>query len=193
MNRNTVNWQVMLKGGNLGDGGTETGSLQEVAETYASEWLGMTDDGWCSVSINNRFILSLETNLSRKKGYEELLRTKPKVVLGSKFERGKVYGVRHHPETNSSLLLACEDTLIKETQETLTKANLKVGRVSCGLFAMLSDVIYRLHETSTKGGDDSEEQVPKNYLLIAICQGSVCVLKQKEEQWTELRSRSAYY
>ncbi|MFT4637344.1 MAG: hypothetical protein ACI8T1_000653 [Verrucomicrobiales bacterium] len=193
VNRNTVNWQVMLKGGNLGDGGTETGSLQEVAETYASEWLGMTDDGWCSVSINNRFILSLETNLSRKKGYEELLRTKPKVVLGSKFERGKVYGVRHHPETNSSLLLACEDTLIKETQETLTKANLKVGRVSCGLFAMLSDVIYRLHETSTKGGDDSEEQVPKNYLLIAICQGSVCVLKQKEEQWTELRSRSAYY
>ena len=135
-------------------------------------------------------MLSLESNLSRKKGYEELLRSNPKAVLGSKFERGKVYAVRHHPETNSSLLLACEESLVKETQDALKKVDLKVGRLSCGLFAMLSDVLYRLHDTT---GKDSEDRVPPNYLVIAVCQGSVCVLKQREDQWTELRSRSAYY
>jgi hypothetical protein len=190
VNRNTVNWQVMLKGGNLGEGGTEEGSLQEVAEMYGDEWKGMTDDGWVSVSINNRFILSLESNLSRKKGYEEMLRTNPKTVLGSKFERGKVYAVRHHPETNSSLLLACEEVLVKETQVALKNADLQVGRLSCGLFAILTDVLYRLHDSADKEG---ENEVPSNYLVIAVCQGSVCVLKQSEGQWTELRSRSAYY
>ena len=34
---------------------------------------------------------------------------------------------------------------------------------------------------------------PPTNLVIAVCQGSVCVLKQKDSQWTELRSRSAYY
>ena len=29
--------------------------------------------------------------------------------------------------------------------------------------------------------------------MIACCEGSVCVLSQKEEQWTELRSRSDLY
>lgn len=169
VNRNTVNWQVMLKGGQLGEGGTEEGSLQEVLEIYAEEWAGMTDEGWCSVSINNRFILSLESNLSRKKGYEDLLRTNPKAVLGSKFERGKVYAVRHHPETNSSLLLACEETLIKEVQDALRKANLKVGRIACGLFAMVSDVIYRLHEPGEKeveeGEEGGKEEVPSQLPL----------------------------
>ncbi len=194
VNRNTVHWQVMQKAGQLGESGSADGPLQEVAEMYADEWAELTDDGWCSVSINNRFILSLESNLSRKKGYEELLRTNPKAVLGSKFERGKVYAVRHHPETNSSLLLACEETLIKDMQDTLRKAGLKVGRIACGLFAMLSDVIYRLHQSEGKEGEEEEsEKVPLNYLLVAVCQGSVCVLKQREEQWTELRSRSAYY
>ncbi len=190
VNRNTVDWQVMLKGGNLGDAGTEEGSLNDVLELYGEEWGGLVDDGWCSVSLNNRFILSLESNLSRKKGYEEMLRTNPKAVLGSKFERGKVYAVRHHPETNSSLLLACEETLIKETQDAFKKADLNVGRISCGLFAMVSDVLYRLHDPSEAEEADS---VPSNYLLIAVCQGSVCVIKQVEDQWTELRSRSAYY
>ena len=55
---------------------------------------------------------------------------------------------------------------------------------------MLTDVLYRLHETTGKEG---ESEVPSNYLIIAVCQGSVCVLKQAEDQWTELRSRSAYY
>lgn len=196
VNRNTVNWQVMQKAGQLGESGSAEGSLQEVCEMHSEEWGEMIDEGWCAVSLNNRFILSLESNLSRKKGYEELLRTNPKAVLGSKFERGKVYAVRHHPETNSSLLLACEDTLIKEMQDTLRKANLKVGRIACGLFAIVSDVIYRLHDAAdTKESEDGEEgnDVPKNYLLVAVCQGSVCVLKQKDEQWTELRSRSAFY
>jgi hypothetical protein len=139
----------------------------------------------------------LESNLSRKKGYEELLRTNPKAVLGSKFERGKVYAVRHHLETNSSLLLACEEVLIKEVQDTVRKAGFKVGRIACGLFGMVCDVIYRLHEDNGKKGNDEEgegeDDVPKDYLLIAVSQGSVCALKQKDEQWTELRSRAAFY
>ncbi len=102
VNRNTVNWQLLQKGGQFGEGGTEEGSLADVLEINAEEWLALIDDGWCSVSLNNRFILSLESNLARKKGYEELLRTNPKAVLGSKYERGKVYAVRHHMQTNST-------------------------------------------------------------------------------------------
>ncbi len=195
INRNTVSWQVVLKGGKPGEQGVEEGSINDVLQVMAEDWLSMIDDGWCSVSLNNRFILSLESNLSRKKGYQELLRTNPKAVLGSKYERGKVYAVKYHPETNSSLLLACEEGLIKDTQDALKKAGLKTGRLSCGLFAQLCDVLHRLHEAqNSKAAEDEEGSgVPPNYLVIACCQGSVCILKQKDEQWTELRSRSAYY
>lgn len=195
VNRNAVNWQIMQKSGQIGEGGKEQGSLQEVLEMNAEHWASLIEDGWCAISVNNRFILSLESNLSRKKGYQELLRTNPKAVLGSKYERGKVYAVQHHPETNSSLLLACEETLIKEIQDTVRKAHLNVGRIACGLFAMVTDVVHRLHEASWSEEEESdkEELAPGNYLLIAVCQGSVCVLKQSEGQWTELRSRSAYY
>ena len=34
------------------------------------------------MSLNNRFIISLENNLSRRENYRELLRTNPKAVLG---------------------------------------------------------------------------------------------------------------
>ena len=194
VNRNTVSWQIMLKGGELGDSAVEQGSLQDVVQVMGEEWKSLTDDGWCSVSLNNRFILSLETNLSRKKGYQDLLRTNPKSVLGSKFERGKCYAVRHHAETNSSLLLACEDGLIKETQDTLKKAGLNTGRLSCGVFAVVCEVLERLQISARESSEDDEASaIPQNYLLIACCEGSVCVLKQKDNQWTELRSRSAYY
>jgi hypothetical protein len=194
INRNNVSWKVVLKGGKLGDTGVEQGSLTDVLHVMSEDWLSMIDDGWCSVSLNNRFILSLESNLSRKKGYQELLRTNPKAVLGSKYERGKNYAVKHHPETNSSLLLACEEGLIKETQETLKNAGFKTGRLCCGLFAQLCDVLHRLHNAqSSAESKDEGSQVPPNYLVIACCQGSVCILKQKDERWTELRSRSAFY
>ncbi len=198
VNRNTVTWQIMLKGSQTGESGVETGSFSDVLQVMADDWLNMTDEGWTSVSLNNRFILSLESNLSRKKGYEELLRTNPKAVLGSKYERGKTYAVQHHPETNSSLLLACEESQIKDTQEALKKAGLKTGRISCGLFAILTEVLYRLHQSANQDKEEDNEEstesgIPKDYLVIACCEGSVCILKQREGQWTELRSRSAFY
>lgn len=194
VNRNSVRWQVMLKGGQIGDGGIEEGEFNEVVQTMADEWKSMIDEGWCSVSINNRFILSLENNLSRKKGYTELLRVNPKSVLGGKFERGKSYALHHHPVTNSSLLLASEELLLKDLQESLRRSGLKTGRISCGLFAIVSDVLTRLHSTTENSAEEGESSgAPSNYLLIACCEGSVCILKQKDQQWTELRSRSAFF
>lgn len=201
VNRNYVRWQIMLKGGELGEGGVENGELKEVVQAMGEEWKGMIDDGICSVSINNRFILSLEANLSRKKGYEDLLRSNPKSVLGGKYERGKTYALLHHPDTNSSLLLATEDTMIKEVQDLLKRVGLRTCRVCCGVFAMVCDVLYRIHEMDKKKGrkeiDEEEDQsnstIPPNYLLIVCCEGSVCILKQKDQHWTELRSRSAFY
>lgn len=196
INKNTIRWQILLKGGHYGDAGIEEGSLDEVLQNLSDEWKTMTDDAWCSVSVNNRFILSLESNLSRKKGYADMLRSNPKSILGSKYERGKTYAIHHHPETNASLLLAVEETLIKEIQDTLKKYGLRTGRLSCGLFAMVSDVLHRIHSSSSersKKASESEPLAPSNYLLIACCEGSVCVLKQRDHQWSELRSRPAYY
>ena len=142
-----------------------------------------TEGGWCSVSVNHRFIISLENNLMRGDNCVTLLRTNPRAVLGPKYDRGKRYAICHHPETTASLLLAVEESLVKVTEDTLRTVNLKPGRVCCGLFAMLEHAILSIFRASSGG-------TPSDFVLIAACEGSLGVLVQQEGQWRDIRCRS---
>lgn len=139
-------------------------------------------DGWCAVSLDTRYVISIETNLSRKKGSELALRTDARSVLHGRYERGKVYAVTHNPETNASLLLSYDAELIVKTEFTLKERGLKVGRLLCGTYVLLR---HALTVTNTKKGTES----PVNALYLAICSGSVCALLQEKDNWVEIRSR----
>ncbi|MEM6910376.1 MAG: hypothetical protein AAF555_02230 [Verrucomicrobiota bacterium] len=188
LNKSSVNWRIRQKNGNILDGGTVEGDLAEAIATAGDEWKDATQGGVIGLSINNRFMIALETNLSRKQGYREFLRTNPKSVLGSKYERGKRYAIEHHPELNSSLLLAVDEGLVKDMEEQLHKADLKAGRISCGLFRMLSESALEVTDSGAGG-----KGAAANSLLVVCYQGSACVLKMQGGTWEELRSRSGIY
>lgn len=139
-------------------------------------------DGWCAVSLDTRYVISIETNLSRKKGSELALKTDPRSVLHGRYERGKVYAVTHNPETNTSLLLSYDAEFIVKTEFTLKERGLKLGRLLCGTYALLR---HALTATNTKKGTEN----PVNALYLAICAGSVCALLQEKDNWVEIRSR----
>lgn len=139
-------------------------------------------DGWCAVSLDTRYVISIETNLSRKAGSELALRKDPRSVLHGRYERGKLYAITHNPETNSSLLLSFDSEFISKTEFTLKERGLKVGRLMCGTYVLLR---HALSEVNTKKGTEN----PVSALFIAICSGSVCALLQDKDNWVEIRSR----
>ena len=106
VSRSQTSWRGMNKKGKLEDGGVMDGEFADVTPQRGEEWRGMTESGWCGLSVNHRFIISLENNLMRGDNCVSLLRTNPRAVLGPKYDRGKRYAVCHHPETTASLLLA---------------------------------------------------------------------------------------
>ncbi len=139
-------------------------------------------EGWCAVSLDTRYVISIETNLSRKAGSELALRKDPRSVLHGRYERGKIYAITHNPETNSSLLLSYDSELISKTEFTLKERGLKVGRIMCGTYVLLR---HALSETNTKKGTES----PVSALFLSVCSGSVCSLLQEKDNWVEIRSR----
>lgn len=143
----------------------------------------MTDAGWCAVSLNNRFIISLETNIARRENQAELLRLNPRAVLGAKSDRGKRYAIFHHPAATTSLLMACDDAFVKIAEDTLRGNNLRPGRICCGLFAMME---AKLSEIYSSG----KPEATGSFMLVAICEGSIAALVQQNGQWTDLRCRS---
>jgi hypothetical protein len=179
-----VSWRGVDRKGKMVGGGQVEGEFADVVSQLAEEWHGHSDGGWVVVSINNRFVLTLESNLSRKPGSERLIRSNARAVIGAKHDRTKRYAVYHHPETSSSLLLACEDSLVKTIEDSLEGLGLKPARVSCGLFSMVEDWLRR-HFAA--GG------AKKDFVLVACCDGSICVLSQKKGQWSELRARGGFY
>jgi len=183
VNRTHTSWRSINKRGRFQDSGSQEGDFAEVATARNEEWRTMTDGGWVAVSVNNRFIISLETNLSRRENFTELLRVNPKAVLGAKFDRGKRYGLYHHPATASSLLMACDDAVVKLTEDTLKANGMKAGRVCCGLFTMLEAKLRTIYEA--QGAEASG-----SFLLIVCCEGSVAALVQQDGQWTDMRCRS---
>jgi hypothetical protein len=193
ISRRRVSWTALDKRGEYVDSGSIEGELKDALATMGPEWRALTDNGWCSVSINHRFVITLEVNLTRRAGMEAQLKTNPKSVIGAKAERGKKYNLTHNPESNTSILLACDDEVVTKTQAMLKDAGLFAGRVSIGAYGMLLDLIDQVNEARRARATTNPNEPFGSVVMIACNEGSVCVLSQKEEQWTELRSRSDLY
>jgi len=183
VSRNQTSWRGVNKKGKLDDGGVMEGEFSDIAPQQAEEWRLLADGGWCVVSINNRFIMSLETNMMRGDNCTNLLRTNPRAVLGPKYDRGKRYAICHHPDTASSILLTSEESMVKVTEDVLKTIGLRPGRVCSGLFAITEYAVQELFV-------NQRANVAPNLALICACEGSVAVLLQQDGQWKELRSRS---
>ena len=183
VSRAATSWRAVDRKGRLADAGSADGELAEIAPQKAEEWRNATDGGWCSVSLNNRFIISLESNLSRRENFAELLRSNPKAVLGSKFDRGKRYAVFHHPETAASILMACDDAMVKSVEDACRATGLKAGRICCGLFALMEQKLREIYR-------DKQPEATGSFLLIASCEGSIAALLQQDGLWTDIRCRS---
>ncbi|WP_038162816.1 hypothetical protein [Verrucomicrobium sp. BvORR106] len=182
VSRGHVSWRSLNKKGRFQDAGNSEGEFAEVAPQRAEEWRTLTEGGWVNVSINNRFIISLENNLSRRENSGELLRSNPRAVIGAKFDRGKRYALFHHPHSTASLLMACDDSMVKTTEEVLRANGLKGGRICCGLFALLEQKLTELC--------GSKQDPNASFVIIACCEGSIAALVQQAGQWTDLRCRS---
>ena len=190
--KEVVSWRSVSKEGVLGEENSIAGSVKEVVQDMSEDWLDLTDGGWCAVSINHRFVISLETNLTRKNGASELIRTNPKAVLGSKSERGKRYALKHNDESNSSILLAVDEDYIKEIETLFKSSGLKIGRICCGIYGMLSESLDQISEAQKDYNENVSEPLG-DVILITCCEGSVCILKSDQEKWIELRSRNSLY
>lgn len=162
------------------------GELKEVFAEMGPAIRGETDDGWCMVSVDSRYVISIESNLSRKKGSEAAVKSDPRSVLHARFERGKRYAVTHNPETNASILLAMDEENLKRIESLLKEQRLKPGRICCGTYVLLR---HALGVTNTKRGSEA----PFGGLYLACCNGSVCALLQDKDNWLELRSRPDLY
>lgn len=191
--RRRVTWSALDKRGEFREAGSMEGDFKDIVAQMGPEWRAMTDNGWCSVSLNQRFVITLEVNLSRRAGLEEQLRTNPKAVLGAKSERGKKYNLLHNPESNTSVLLSVDEEAINKTMSMLKDAGLFAGRVSVGVYGMMLDLIEQVSEARRARAATNPGEPFGSVVMVACNQGSVCVLSQREEQWSELRSRSDLY
>ncbi len=180
--RSQVSWAYVDKKGNIEDTGTADGEFLDVSSSMADEWRNHTDDGWIGVSLNSRFIVTLEHNLSRKPGWDETIRTNPKSILGTKCDRSKRYAVHHNAETNSSLLLASDQSIIQTIEDSLRNHNLRPARICCGLFAMTCDLLGRIEKDANLKSQD--------VVAIIWVDHSLLVLRVKSGQWQEVRCRS---
>jgi len=182
INRAHVSWAYFDKKGNVARTDESDGEFQEVVSAKGSEWKNNTEDGWVGISINNRFIISLEHNLSRKTGWEDEIRTDPKSILGTKYDRSKRYALHQNQETSTSLLMACDDSMIKGIEEAMRSYNLRAARVCCGLFATTSHLLNRISNDASFNNQD--------LIVVTWSHGSLCILHQSGGQWKELRCRS---
>ena len=193
ISRRRVSWLTLDKRGEFTNAGSMEGELKEVLAAVGQDLRAQTDQGWCAVSLNHRFVITLEVNLSRRAGLEEQLRSNPKAALGAKSERGKRYSLTHNPESNTSLLMACDEDAIVKTEAMLREHGLQIGRISIGIYGMLLDLISQVAEARAARAASNPGEPFGNVVMVACCEGSVVVLSQREENWTELRSRSDLY
>lgn len=184
--RASVSYLAIGRKGEITEGKTRSGELKTVFDEFGSSIADDTTDGWCQVSLDSRYVISLETNLSRKKGSEEALKEDPRSVLHARYEKGKRYALTHNPESNSTLLLSCDEETLKRIDGLCGEHGLRVGRIFCGTYVLLR---HALAVTNTKKGAGA----PVSALYIACCRGSVCILSQDKDNWVELRSRTDVY
>lgn len=182
VSRGRCSWAMISRKGEVESAAEADGEFVEVAAHMADVWRSGTEDGWIGISLNNRFIISLEHNLSRKKGWEEELRLNPKTILGTKYDRTKRYAIHHNPETSASLVMACDDSMVKAIEEAMRSHNLKPARICCGLFATTARLLNRIAIDNTLKSQD--------LIIVVWLDGSLCVVRQKSGQWQDLRCRS---
>jgi hypothetical protein len=145
-----------------------------------------SDGGWSAASMHTRYVISLETNLSRRPGSEELVKSNPRTVLGGRYERGKKYAVTHNPETNSSILLTCDEEQVGRIENAFKENGFHLGRLCCGTYILLSHALSLVNVT--KGSEK-----PASAFILVLCEGAVCALVQDQDKWIELRSRTDVY
>jgi hypothetical protein len=180
--RNNISYCLVDAKGVVSPGEEKQGDYKEVFKDLGPQIKSASHEGWCAVSLDTRYVISVETNLSRKKGSEEALRKDPRSVLHARYEKGKRYAVTHNPETNASLLLTIDEENIKKIEALCKEQHLKVGRMCCGTWVLLR---HALSSTNTKKGSEA----PFSGLYVIVCHGSVCALLQEKDNWMELRSR----
>jgi len=180
--RNSLSYSIIDKKGEAVAGESQRGELKELFADLGPMIKDRATDGWCIVSLDSRYVISVENNLSRKKGSEEALKKDPRSVLHARYEKGKRYALTHNPETNSSILLAMDEENVKKTEALCKEQGLKPGRICCGTYVLLR---HALTATNTKKGSES----PFSSLYLSCCHGSVCALMQEKDNWMELRSR----
>jgi hypothetical protein len=180
--RASLGFSIIDAKGRIKFGDRRRGELRDLFVDFLPAVKENTYEGWCAVSLDTRYVISIESNLSRKPGSEMALKKDPRSVLHGRYERGKVYAVTHNPETNSSLLLSYDAEFIAKTEFTLKERGLKLGRLFCGTYLLLQRA---LAATNTKKGTEE----PLNALYVAVCSGSVCALRQEKDSWVEIRSR----
>jgi hypothetical protein len=180
--RSSASYCLIGPGGEVTAGDSKQGEYKEVFKELGPAIKSASHDGWCAVSLDTRYVISIETNLSRKKGSEEALRKDPRSVLHARYEKNKRYAVTHNPETNSSLLLTMDEENIKKVEAACKEQQLKIGRMCCGTWVLLR---HALSATNTKKGSEA----PFSGLYIICCHGSVCALLQEKDNWIEVRSR----
>ena len=180
--RNSLGYSLVDAKGDVVPGEEKQGDYKEVFKDLGPVIKSSSHDAWCAISLDTRYVLSIETNLSRKKGSEEALRKDPRSVLHARYEKGKRYAVTHNPETNASLLLAMDEENIRKIEAFCKEQQLRVGRMFCGTYVLLR---HALTQTNLKKG--AEETVSALYVIC--CRGCVCALLQEKDHWMELRSR----
>lgn len=182
----SISWRAIGKNGKASEPEVVRGDTKEALTQAASQLRELTDEGWCAVSLNTRYVISLETNLSRRPGSEELVKVNPRTVLGGRYERGKRYAVTHNPETNTSILFSCDEEQTRKIETTVRDVGLKVGRICCGTYVLLR---HALGVTNVTKGSEK----PVSTFFIVCCEGAVSALVQDQDRWMELRSRTDVY
>ena len=193
LSRDGVAWKSISKEGVLSETGLAEGALKDVLDGMGAELSELSDGGWCSVSINQRYVISLETNLTRKDASNDVLRATPRAILGSKTEKGKRYSLCHNPESNTSALLAVDEEYIKEIEKIFKSSGLKLGRICCGVFAMLEETLHQIQKAKREYEEKKNKESLGGILSVISCNGSVCILKSHSDKWTELRSRVSLF
>jgi len=184
--KNRVNWMGMGKGGKLLGGGQAEGELKDIFTQNAAEWKRLSEDGLLGISLNTRYVISLEINLTRRKGAEDLLKANPRAALGTRYERGKRYAVTHNPDSNTSLLLTCEEEFIKKLEVLLQEHGLAPARIACGTYVMLRQLMLEVAAAQAKARMAPDETP---HLFVVLNDGAIAILLQIGVQWIELRSR----
>lgn len=184
--RAKISWRDINRAGTPSPTDSAQGETKETLTQIADNLKSLTEHGWCSVSLNTRYVISLETNLSRRAGGEDVLKTNPRAILGGKYEKGKRYALTHNPETNSSILLSFEEDYLKKIETIFKETGLRIGRLCCGTYVLLRHALSTIN--TTRGSEK-----PVSTFVIVCCEGAVCALVQDQDRWLELRSRTDVY